>query len=79
MNDKKLAALLEQYKIPETVRRNLEVQPEQRELPDVVKRVLREIRKEKGLTYARAYTVLEIAYNQLAYEAQFISHIEEEK
>lgn len=42
------------------------------ELPDLVKRLLIEIRKEKGLTYVSAYAALEITYKLLKRESNFV-------
>lgn len=43
--------------------------------PDVVKRIIRELKKEKGLTYARAYGVLYYACLYLKVESQFVTRI----
>lgn len=44
-----------------------------RELPQVAKRIIDEIKKEEGLTYVGAYAALELVYNRLKFEANFVA------
>ena len=44
-----------------------------RPLSPVAKRIIDEIKKEEGLTYVGAYAALELVYNRLKFEANFIA------
>lgn len=44
-----------------------------RELPPVAKRIIDGIKKEEGLTYVGAYAALELVYNRLKFEANFVA------
>lgn len=46
---------------------------EEDKAPNLVKKILADIREEKGLTYVGAYEALEIVYKFLKQESNFVS------
>ena len=53
--------------------RDFDTEIGEEDLPPLVKSILQDIRKEKGLTYVDAYAALEVVYKVLQRESNFVS------